>query len=514
MRYRAELGLPTTTSSSPPRHVVVSTAGGRRATARKDFGAAASLLERARRAAAARTRSTSRWSSSSPMPSTSRAGATRRVTRVRVAHRALAARRATGRASSRESSRQAYVLQDLEPEGATERLDALIAVRCRKSRRPATTIALVHRPLRARDGGVPPRRAERALEAFELAAAPCTLSWRSRTSSWAGVPWPACTARRPSQSCSCGSTRTSRVRAANDWLRASRAVALAMLGRFEEARAILPRRANRAGGARPEPPARAGSRDRIHDRRAPGRGSGDGRGVRVPRGAGSTRSSSDESFFSTAAARFAEALYELGRLDEADAWAARGRELGERRCLHIRCYWRSGEGEGARAPRRCDGRRSASRARRSRSPRRPRTTTGQGDAYAGLAEVLLLAGKPDEAAAPPRDGHWSGTSARRTRLVRRARAAGSGSDGARDASRRPGPSRAALRRPAPRPRAPARTFPTCWLMIGCRTRWPIEPTGPAIFTSASHAIEVVSPSPQRVNEVVMFISAPTPCPSR
>src|SRR5581483_3308193 len=58
-----------------------------------------------------------------------------------------------------------------------------------------------------------------------------------------------------------------------------------------------------------------------------------------------------------------------------------------------------------------------------------------------------------------------------------------------------------------------RTCWTCWLTIGWRTRWPIEPTGPAIFTSADHAIEVppsgASPS---VNDVSMFIIAPTPLP--
>ena len=36
----------------------------------------------------------------------------------------------------------------------------------------------------------------------------------------------------------------------------------------------------------------------------------------------------------------------------------------------------------------------------------------------------------------------------------------------------------------------ASTCCTCWLTIGCSTRCPIEPTGPAIFTSAAHAIAV------------------------
>ena len=49
-------------------------------------------------------------------------------------------------------------------------------------------------------------------------------------------------------------------------------------------------------------------------------------------------------------------------------------------------------------------------------------------------------------------------------------------------------------------------------MIGCSTRWPIEPTAPAMLTSACHAIDVWSPSPLSVNDVVMSISAPTPLP--
>ena len=56
------------------------------------------------------------------------------------------------------------------------------------------------------------------------------------------------------------------------------------------------------------------------------------------------------------------------------------------------------------------------------------------------------------------------------------------------------------------------TFPTCWLMIGCSTRWPIAPTGPAIFTSASQRIVVPVPFSARLNWVAMFMIAPTPLP--
>ena len=49
-------------------------------------------------------------------------------------------------------------------------------------------------------------------------------------------------------------------------------------------------------------------------------------------------------------------------------------------------------------------------------------------------------------------------------------------------------------------------------MIGCSTRWPIAPTGPAIFTSASQRIVVPVPFSARLNCVCMFMIAPTPLP--
>src|SRR5262249_28055996 len=55
-----------------------------------------------------------------------------------------------------------------------------------------------------------------------------------------------------------------------------------------------------------------------------------------------------------------------------------------------------------------------------------------------------------------------------------------------------------------------RTLSTCWFTIGCSTRCPIEPTGPAIFTSAAHFISVPPSASSSSNDVVMFIIAPTP----
>src|SRR5215207_1316462 len=53
---------------------------------------------------------------------------------------------------------------------------------------------------------------------------------------------------------------------------------------------------------------------------------------------------------------------------------------------------------------------------------------------------------------------------------------------------------------------------TCWFTIGWSTRWPMLPTGPAMRTSASQRIVVPSPSSSRLNDVCMFIIAPTPFP--
>ena len=42
-----------------------------------------------------------------------------------------------------------------------------------------------------------------------------------------------------------------------------------------------------------------------------------------------------------------------------------------------------------------------------------------------------------------------------------------------------------------------RTCPTCWFTIGCRTRCPIAPTGPAILTSASRPSRCPRPPRKR-----------------
>ncbi len=180
------------------------------------------------------------------------------------------------------------------------------------------------------------------------------------------------------------------------WLRAYQAGALAMLGRFDEARAIL-----------------AEARAELAER---GRGvmlanitafagwvelwAGDpaaaaefgAKGLRLFEELG------ELGLLSTAAGNLAQALYALDRLDEADAWAARAIQLGATddtvtqmlsREVRAKVLARSGEhAEAERLAREAVAIGEGTDA-----------LNWQGDANADLAEVLMLGGTPGEAAA-------------------------------------------------------------------------------------------------------------------
>ena len=103
----------------------------------------------------------------------------------------------------------------------------------------------------------------------------------------------------------------------------------------------------------------------------------------------------ERSMLSTAAGRLAQALYALDRLDEADAWARRSEELGASDDMFTQMLWRQV--------------RAKVLARRGEHPEAERLVREavaigektdlldpQGNLYADLAEVLLLAGKPDK----------------------------------------------------------------------------------------------------------------------
>ncbi len=126
----------------------------------------------------------------------------------------------------------------------------------------------------------------------------------------------------------------------NDGLRATRARALAMLGRFDEARAILAETravlAERGGGIKLGPtlgsriPSTSSCWPTI---RPPPSSSGQ-------RDAGCSRTLGEHSVLSTAAGWLAQALYALDRLEEADAWAGRAAELGSSDDAITQMLWR------------------------------------------------------------------------------------------------------------------------------------------------------------------------------
>ncbi|HET7353812.1 MAG TPA: tetratricopeptide repeat protein, partial [Gaiellaceae bacterium] len=106
----------------------------------------------------------------------------------------------------------------------------------------------------------------------------------------------------------------------------------------------------------------------------------------------------ERAWLSTGACRYAEALYELGRLDEAEEWALKGAAMGgsddvttQILALQVRAKVLGRRGEHDEAER--IAREAATRADTTDNP------IAQGDARRDLAEVLEVAGRRDEAAA-------------------------------------------------------------------------------------------------------------------
>jgi class 3 adenylate cyclase/tetratricopeptide (TPR) repeat protein len=181
------------------------------------------------------------------------------------------------------------------------------------------------------------------------------------------------------------------------WLRRYRAGALAMLGRFDEARAIL-------GEARAELAERGGGIALAvvtgHDSVDLELLAGDPAAA-VALGEEGCRlldELGEQGYLSTAAGKLARALYALDRLEEADASAGRAVELGASDDAFTQMLWRQAKAKVlARRGEHAEAERLAHEA--VAVGEETDFLDAQGDAYADLAEVLLLAGKPDEAAA-------------------------------------------------------------------------------------------------------------------
>jgi class 3 adenylate cyclase/tetratricopeptide (TPR) repeat protein len=392
-RYRVELGMaddPMLAAAARRRL----TAGGHRAQLRADYRAAVSLYERAAALVPATEIDLALEAELGEALYWAGNGVESQRRAVSLAERASAAGDRVGELCGR--IREGMLRTFLEPEGATEELAALLDEALPVFRAAGDDAALYigYSAL----GQVRNMRGQMdaGLEAFEQAATHAQqagmpheeLGWRSTlrfmgTTTVADVlAW--LDANEPREG-------------RNYWLRSNRAKALAMLGRFDEARAIL-----------------ADTRTVLAER-----GSGIPLGttagmdsVEVELWAGDPAAAAEfgaegcrlleelgeHSILSTAAGMLAQALYALDRLEEADGWAGRAAELGASDDAITQMLWRQVKAKVlARRGELAEGERLAREA--VAVCEKTDFLDAQGDVYADLAEVLSLGGRPQEAAA-------------------------------------------------------------------------------------------------------------------
>jgi class 3 adenylate cyclase/thioredoxin-like negative regulator of GroEL len=392
-KYRAELGMSRNDelAAAAQRHL---TAAGRRAHLRADYGAAVSLLERA--AALVPPSELDLAIETDLVDALFWGGkggdALRRADSI--AERASAARDEVGALCGRIQA--GIVRMSLEPEGASERLAALV-----EQALPVFVAAGHDLALYTAYHGLAQVAFEHgqigaALEAYERAAVYALaagvsqefLEWRASCRFYGTTPVSGVLAWLDEHE----------PRAGRDhWLRMYRALTLAMLGRFDEGRPLLAEiraeLAERGGGIRLAVTTGVESVDFELLAGQPTAAAELGaEGCRLLEELG------DKSYLSTAAGNLARALVELHRLEEADGWADRAAEVGSSDDAITQLLWRqvkakvlARRGENAEAERMAHE--AVAIGEGTDQP------NAQGDAYADLADVLLLGGKPDEAAA-------------------------------------------------------------------------------------------------------------------
>jgi class 3 adenylate cyclase/tetratricopeptide (TPR) repeat protein len=383
-RYRVELALADDgeLAVKARRHLAAS---GRRALSRQDFGAALSLLERA-------TALIPPGEVDVPLElSVVTALAWRGEAREALRHAGLVVERAAaagdrlGELCARldEAIQRVYV----EPEGAVEALAALVEQALPVFEATEDDFAL-HRAYRAL-GEVESwhGHTDAAVEAFERAAAHAQrvglpsqhLIAFSGNDRFAG-PTPV------SKFLAWQDAQDDRVQR-NPWFRSHRATALAMLGRFDEARATLAElraeRAERGGGLLGILSAVAAIQIELL--------AGDPAAAVLP---GEElcqlyEELGHQGFLSWAAGKLAQIYYALGRLEDADAWAERAAEVvasddPDTLWRQVRAKVLARHGEHAEAERLARKAIDISDA--------TDMLNAQADAYADLAEVLALGG--------------------------------------------------------------------------------------------------------------------------
>jgi class 3 adenylate cyclase/tetratricopeptide (TPR) repeat protein len=389
--YRAELGMSRNDELAAAARRRL-TAAGRRAHLRADYAAAVSLLERAAALVPAAELDLALETDLVDALFWGGKGGDALRRADSIAARASAARDHVGELCGRI---QAGIIRlSLEPEGIAERLAALVERALPVFEAAGHDLALYIAYHGLAQVAFEHAQTDAALEAYERAAAYGLAAGMSQEF----LEWRA----------SCrfyGSTPVSEVLAWLDehepqagrdhWLRMYRALALAMLGRFDEGRPLLAETraelAERGGGIRL---AVTTGIESVNFELLAGDPT-----VAAELGAQGCRlleELGDKSFLSTAAGSLARALFALDRLEEADVWASRAAEVGSSEDAFTQQLWRqvrarvlAGRGEHTKAE---------SLAREAVAiGEETDDVNGQGDAYADLAEVLLLGGQPDEA---------------------------------------------------------------------------------------------------------------------
>ena len=394
LQYRAELGLPADDELAAAARRRL-TAGGRRAALRQDYGAAMSLYERAAAlvpptdldlALEIELGDALLWAGRGD-------DALRRANAL--AERASVAGDHVGELCARI---KAYVLRTtIEPEGATERLAALLEDALPVFEAASDHLALYIAYSAVSDVEWERGRIDAALEAWEVALEHAQHAGIQPTSSLEGRSTPRFFGTTPVPEVLAWINENEPRAGRDHFLRAYRAGSLAMLGRFDEARAILSEdradQEERGGGILL---ANLTAFESVWvelwagDAAAAAKFGAEGWRLHLELG--------KSSFLPHAAANRARALYALGQLDEAEAWAVRAAEFASESWTWTEMLWRQVRAKvHARRGEHADAERLAREAVAICDE--TELLDQQGDAYADLAEVLLLTGKPDEAAA-------------------------------------------------------------------------------------------------------------------
>jgi tetratricopeptide (TPR) repeat protein len=390
--YRASLGMPTDPDIAAPARLRL-TAAGRRAQQRGDYGAASGLLERA--AALTPVEDVDLALESDLIDALFWSGTPHRA--VERAETIAERARATGDTITELCMRiQAGIVRvSIEPEGAAERLADLVAEAQPAFEAAGDDLGLYNAWYARAQVEFEHARGDAALDAYERAAMHARLAGLQQEF----LDWRAL----------CRFYGTTPVDRVLEWLDehepragwdhwgmiACRAHARSMMGDLEAARAIFTEAraelADRGGGIGLAviTAIEAVSFECLAGRPAVASELGV-EGCRMLEGLG------DQSFLSTAAALLAEALYELHRDDDANAWVDKATELGASGDLFTQMSWRQVKAKLlARAGRHADAEQLALDAVSMSLD--TDFLIGQGTAHADLAEVLAQSGRPTDA---------------------------------------------------------------------------------------------------------------------